>query len=89
MKIPQRVKLAVQEYRSDEDTVGRFVKDRIEEAASEVTVSKSEVYAAYKERSDEEGHRWLFTKARFTRRLKEQVFHDEEKTWRGIQIKEN
>jgi phage/plasmid-associated DNA primase len=81
MKIPQRVKLAVQEYRSDEDTVGRFVKDRIEEAASEVTVSKSEVYAAYKERSDEE--------ARFTRRLKEQVFHDEEKTWRGIQIKEN
>lgn len=87
MKIPQRVKLAVQEYRSDEDTVGRFVKDRIEEAASEAIVSKSEVYEAYKEWSDEEGHRWPFTKARFTRRLKEQGFRDEEKTWRGIRIK--
>jgi len=80
------VNLAVQEYRSDEDTVGRFVKDRIEETASDATVSKSELYASYREWSDEEGHRFPFKKTRFTRRLKEQGFHDEEKVWRGIRI---
>ena len=89
MKIPERVNLAVQEYRSDEDTVGRFVGDRIEVAANEATVSKNEVYAAYREWSEEEGHRFPFKKTRFTRRLKEQGFHDEEKVWRGIRIKED
>jgi phage/plasmid-associated DNA primase len=87
--MPQRVKLAVQEYRSDEDTVGRFVKDRIGETLPEATVPKTEVYQAYRDWSDEEGLRYPLSKARFTRRLKEQGFHDEEKTWRGIQIKED
>lgn len=89
IKIPERVRLAVQEYRSDEDTVGRFVKDRIEEAASEATVSKKVVYAAYKEWSEEEGHKFHLTSNRLTRRLKEHGFHDEEKVWRGIRIKED
>ena len=59
---------------------------KIEEAVSEATLPKAEVYDAYRSWTEEEGLRYPLSKARFTRRLKEQGFHDEPRSWRGIRL---
>jgi P4 family phage/plasmid primase-like protien len=70
--LPQSVKDANQEYRSESDQVGRFIEDQVE-AGEYFSVGATELYLAYKKWVTDAGEEFL-TGTGFGRRLAERDF---------------
>jgi putative DNA primase/helicase len=87
--LPERVKAAVEEYRGDEDELGAFIADRIEDAPEAATCPKRAVFAAYESWTAAEGIRHPMTQKQLSRKLKERGWTElYGKYWRGFRIAE-
>lgn len=87
--LPERVKAAVEEYRGDEDELGAFIADRIEDAPDAATCHKKEVFAAYESWAAAEGIRYAITQKSLSRKLKERGWTElHGKFWRAVRIAE-
>lgn len=86
LAVPECVKAAGDEYRSDSDWLGDFITDRLEKLAG-FTVSKREVYRAYEQWAKDEGLSHPLPNKSFSRRLKERGYEESNaKTWRDVRL---
>lgn len=83
---PERVRLAIAGYRSDEDILGQFISERIERVGDESFVEKDAVYKQYQFWAERQGIRHPITRQQFTRELKRRDFCEHDKKWRGIRL---
>ena len=89
LELPEKVKLAVAEYRSDEDELGAFIADCIEEAPEAATCLRKDVFDAYAKWAAAEGIRHPMTQKQLSRKLKDRGWTDlYGKYWRGVRIVE-
>lgn len=87
--LPERVKLAVADYRAAEDDLADFIADRIEEAPDAVTCPKRTVFSEYENWTEAEGIRHPMTQKQLSRKLKDRGWKDlHGKFWRGWRIAE-
>jgi len=87
--LPERVKLAGEDYRNAEDDLGDFIADRIEESPEAATCPKKEVFAAYAEWAEAEGIRHPMTNKQLSRKLKDRGWTEVNgKSWRAVRIAE-
>jgi len=86
LPLPQVIRDAVNEYRSDEDTLGHFIAEKIEDAPHELTVSKVAVYNAYKDWAEDEGIRYPLMKKTLTSRLRERGWKHSKRSWHGKKL---
>ena len=85
---PSAVLNAVNEYRNDMDSIGRFLKDTVE-ASTDDFVTKAEMFQAYQHWRNDEGGEDL-TKAEFGMKLK-RLGYDEGRSkssrhWKGVRL---
>jgi putative DNA primase/helicase len=84
--LPEKVRLAVSNYREDQDTLGDFVSEHLESVLG-FSVKKSEVYEAYVRWCGENGLKHPLTSKRLTRALKQREMSDgDSKYWRDTRI---
>jgi len=69
--MPLMVRNAVAEYRADEDELGDFIEERIQDATEDYREPKAEVYKAYRHWAEGNGIRSPMTLKQFTRRMGE------------------
>jgi putative DNA primase/helicase len=87
--LPERVKLAVADYRAAEDDLADFIADRIEEATDAVTCPKGTVFREYESWTEAEGIRHPMMKKQLSRKLRERGWKElHGKFWRGVRIAE-
>jgi putative DNA primase/helicase len=89
---PPAVLAAVNDYRTDEDTLADFIGACIQEEAGQC-VPHGEVYRAYQQWATESGMRFPTTSKRLAKQLRERGWRDgfdsrKSKVWLGIQLSE-
>jgi putative DNA primase/helicase len=88
--LPERVRLAVDDYRNAEDDLGDFIADRIEDAPEAASCLKREVFAAYESWASAEGIRHPMTAKQLSRKLRARGWKQlHEKYWRGVRVAED
>lgn len=88
--LPERVRLAGEDYRAAEDDLGDFIADRIEEAPGGATCPKREVFAAYADWAGAEGIKHPMTAKQLSRKLKDRGWTQHgDKYWRAVRLVED
>lgn len=84
--LPEKVRLAVSNYKEDQDILGDFVSERLETVIG-FSVKKSEVYQAYVRWCGENGLKHPLSAKRFTSALKQRdMIDDNSKYWRSTRL---
>lgn len=81
LTVPDTIKRATEEYRTESDTIGRFIEERCSpytEGLKPGGLKASNVYDAYKQWSVQEGFRPMAS-ARFGQKMVEKGFRSEKK----------
>jgi P4 family phage/plasmid primase-like protien len=85
--VPEKIKMAVAEYREDSDLLGDFVKDHLEPLIG-FKVRKADVYSKYVKWCEEEGIKKPMSNKSLSRKLKDRgMTEDQNKMWVGYRLK--
>lgn len=92
LEAPEEIEKAVKEYRSEQDIIAQFLKDRCEQGA-ELTCSRQQLRSAYEAWCDAEGDRRPFSPRAFNNAMRDRGFveirvgSDSVRSWAGVRVK--
>ena len=91
LAIPEEVRLATEEYRSNEDVLGAFLQERCV-LGSAFNVKVGELYDAYRAWSEAAGEKYIPKRSEFNRSLEDRGYTNTQRTggyywWAGIGLK--
>jgi putative DNA primase/helicase len=89
---PEAVRAAVDEYRSEEDTLADFIEERTRQDAMG-TIPHSNLFEAYRHWATENGNRYLLSRKLLAKRLRERGWQSARTgkafcVWRGVSLEE-
>ncbi len=89
LSLPEKVRLAVNEYRDDQDVLGDFLKERIQESPG-TPIKKATVYAAYRDWCQDNGYKHQLSSHALSRNMKQRGMDDGgSHYWRGVRLVES
>jgi len=93
LKPPSKVVQAVQDYRTEEDTLADFLEETVEQSSGEGEITHSKLYAKYVNFCDVNGIRYKDTSKKLSKRLRERNWRSLKRNyskcvWQGFAFKE-
>jgi len=93
LKPPSKVVQAVQDYRTEEDTLADFLEETVEQSSGEGEITHSQLYEKYVNFCDVNGIRYKDTSKKLSKRLRERNWRSLKRNfskcvWQGFAFKE-